>query len=187
AGLLDGNCGDAEAGADEPLTPLLAAYRQIESSIPDPARVPAMTDGNGFDEFVFIRGNYRNLGEPAPRRFLAALAGADEAPFKQGSGRLELARHIADPANPLTARVMVNRVWHHLFGVGIVPSVDNFGVLGQAPTHPELLDWLAGWYVREGWSTKKLIRLLVTSRTYRMSSQPSDAVAEEKDPNNAWL
>jgi hypothetical protein len=80
---------------------------------------------------------------------------------------------------------MVNRVWLHLFGRGIVPTPDDFGALGQPPTHPELLDWLANWYRTEaGWSTKKLIRLLVTSQTYRMSSIPSDAIAEEKDPQN---
>jgi hypothetical protein len=103
--------------------------------------------------------------------------------IRSGSGRLELAEHINDPANPLTSRVIVNRIWHHLMGRGIVPTVDDFGVLGQRPTHPELLDYLANQFVADGRSIKRLIRSIVLSRTYQMSSQPSsDAVAA--DPKN---
>src|SRR5262249_51432344 len=131
------------------------------------------------------RGNPKTPGEPVPRRFIEAVDGATQTGFEIGSGRAELARRMVDHSNPLLARVMVNRVWHHLFGRGIVASPDDFGVLGQRPTHSELLDWLADWYRSEaGYSTKKLIRLLVTSSTYRMSSRPADAFAEEKDPNN---
>jgi hypothetical protein len=177
-GLLD-NPDDAQ------ITRLVAQYHQVESSMAEPAMVPAMADGNGLDERVFIRGNHKTPGDLAPRRFLTALSTSSSLPFHSGSGRLELAGCMTDPANPLLARVMVNRVWLHLFGRGIVPTPDNFGVLGQPPTHPELLDWLAHWYrVDAGWSTKALIRLLVTSRAYRMSSQPQDAIAEEKDPDN---
>jgi len=105
----------------------------------------------------------------------------------RGSGRLELARQMTDPAvNPLIARVMVNRVWHHLFGRGIVASVDNFGVLGEAPTHPELLDHLADRFVKEGWSLKRLIRALVLSSTYRMASEESPE-GEKVDPSNLLL
>jgi hypothetical protein len=105
-----------------------------------------------------------------------------------GSGRLELAQRITDSANPLFARVMVNRIWLHLFGHGIVPTPDDFGKLGQPPSHPELLDWLANWYRTEAhWSTKKLVRLLVTSSTYRMSSRAAVAEDEEKDPDNVLL
>src|SRR5205814_8146981 len=126
-----------------------------------------------------------SLGDEVPRRFLEALGGTVAGRFREGSGRLELARHIVDPGNPLFARVFVNRVWLHLFGRGIVPTPDDFGVLGQPPTHPEMLDWLANWFRTEGnWSTKKLVKLLVTSSTYRMSSKAADAVAEEKDPSN---
>jgi hypothetical protein len=93
-----------------------------------------------------------------------------------------------DPSNPLTARVMVNRVWHHLFGRGIVPTVDNFGVLGQVPSHPELLDFLARRFVHDqGWSVKALIRELVLSQTYQMSSRPTDEFAEQTDPENVLL
>jgi hypothetical protein len=103
---------------------------------------------------------------------------------QNGSGRLELARRMLHEANPLPARVMVNRVWHHLFGRGIVPSTDNLGVLGQPPTHPELLDHLAVQFRQEGWSVKKLIRTIVLSNTYQQSSAPAAAAVEEKDPQN---
>ena len=103
-----------------------------------------------------------------------------------GSGRLDLADRIADPANPFTARVMANRVWHHLLGRGIVATVDDFGVLGERPTHPDLLDHLAVRFVERGWSVKALIREIVLSETYRMSGD-ADPVAVERDPaNRLW-
>jgi hypothetical protein len=135
-----------------------------------------------------VRGQTKLPGEPAPRRFIEAIAGTQPQKFSTGSGRLELARQITDPSNPFTARVIVNRVWHHLFGRGIVPTVDNFGVLGQPPSHRELLDHLAARFVKEqGWSVKKLIRELVLSHTYAMSSAPADAAAELADPENLLL
>jgi hypothetical protein len=147
----------------------------------------AMLDGSGVDERVFVRGSPKALGEPAPRRFLEALAGPTPLPIARGSGRLELARQMTDPAvNPLLPRVLVNRVWHHLFGRGIVASVDNFGVLGEAPTHPELLDYLASRFVAEGWSVKKLIRALVLSNTYQMASQ-AEPDADQADPQDLLL
>ncbi|MBI2948238.1 MAG: PSD1 domain-containing protein [Verrucomicrobia bacterium] len=167
---------------------LLSEFHQLESVLPAPERVPGMADGTGLDERVFIRGSAKNFGEAVPRRFLEAIAGPDQPSFEQGSGRLELARRITDPSNPFLARVMANRVWHHLFGRGLVPTPDDFGLLGQPPTHPELLDWLAVYFRDEArWSMKKLIRLLVTSSAYRMSSKISDAAIEEKDPDNALL
>jgi hypothetical protein len=99
---------------------------------------------------------------------------------------MELARQVTDPSNPLVARVMVNRVWHHLFGRGIVLSVDNFGALGERPTHPELLDYLAGRFVEQGWSIKSLIREIMLSNTYRMSSR-TDPQADAADPRNLLL
>ncbi len=148
---------------------------------------PAMTDGNGVDEFLLIRGQAGSPGEVVPRRFLEALGGTKTIKYK-GSGRDELANQIANPSNPFTARVMVNRVWHHLFGRGIVPTVDNFGVLGQSPSHRELLDYLALRFANEqGWSVKKLIREIVLSRTYQMSSAANDNRAEEADPQNIFL
>jgi hypothetical protein len=168
--------------------PFLAEQAQLEAQIRKESRLaPAMLDGNGFDEHVFIRGSYKTPGEPAPRRFVEALVGEGPMPVEKGSGRLQLARQMIDPKiTPLVPRVVVNRVWHHLFGRGIVASVDNFGVLGELPTHPELLEYLADRFVKEGWSVKKLMRELVLSSTYRMSSQPNEE-ARQADPQEQWL
>ncbi len=144
---------------------------------------PALLDGNGVDEFVLVRGNHRKPGERVPRRFLEALKGSESMADEFGSGRLNLARQMTDPTNPLVARVMANRVWHHLFGRGIVASPDNFGVLGERPAHPELLDFLAARFVEHGWSIKKLIREIVLSSTYQMSGQP-DPRAVQADARN---
>ena len=163
---------------------LVAESRAVEATIPEPAMASALIDGTGTDERVHIRGVAATLGETVPRRFLEAFAGTDSTAPGEGSGRLDLARCLVDPANPLTARVMVNRLWHHHFGRGLVASVDDFGVMGQPPTHPELLDWLAAEFVRSGWSVKAMHRLIVGSRTYRMSSRP-DPDADARDPGNA--
>jgi cytochrome c553 len=164
---------------------LLSAYRNEEARLHEPRRVPSMVEGSPVDEAVFVRGDHRTPGEPAPRRFLTALGGGESGRFHDGSGRLELAQGVASRSNPLFARVFVNRVWLHLFSRGLVPTPDDFGVLGQPPTDPALLDWLAHWCATEGrWQTKALVRLLVTSRAYQMSSRPDDRAAEEKDPAN---
>jgi hypothetical protein len=149
---------------------------------------PATFDGNGVDENVLVRGVAKNTGDLVPRRFLEAIAGNSQSPYPAGSsGRLRLARDILSPNDPFPARVMANRVWQHLMGAGIVPTVDNFGVLGQPPSHPELLDYLADRFRGEqGWSVKKLIRLIVLSRTYQMSSFP-DPKAEQADPQDLLL
>ncbi|MEI7774146.1 MAG: PSD1 and planctomycete cytochrome C domain-containing protein [Verrucomicrobiota bacterium] len=148
----------------------------------------AMFEGSGADEFLLKRGSPKTPMAPVPRRFLEAVSGPQALPLTEGSGRRELAELVASASNPLTSRVLVNRVWHHLFGKGIVPTVDNFGVLGQAPTHQELLDTLAVRFSSEmGWSLKTLLRELVLSSTYAMASVPADALAEEKDPENALL
>ena len=146
----------------------------------------AMWDGAGEDETLLIRGNPGTPGPRVKRRLLTALGGEQQPPPARGSGRLELAEQLVDPANPLTARVMANRVWHHLTGRGVAPTVDNFGVLGQEPSHPLLLDHLATRLVREGWSVKQLIKAVVMSRAYQMSSRPNPA-ATEIDPANRLL
>jgi hypothetical protein len=134
---------------------------------------------------VFIRGNANNPGPEVPRRFLPVLAGEDAPPFKDGSGRLELAKAIASKDNPLTARVMVNRVWAQHFGRPLVGTPSDFGVRSDAPSHPELLDWLALRFVGEdGWSLKKLHRRIVLSAAYRQSSA-AEAKSEQADPENA--
>ena len=121
------------------------------------------------DTELRIRGEAEKLGPVVPRGFLTAftVAGAAPVPAKQ-SGRLELADWLTSPNNPLTPRVAVNRVWQHLFGTGIVSTVDNFGVSGAAPSNPELLDHLANRFIRDGWSTKRLVRTLVLTRAYRL-------------------
>jgi hypothetical protein len=135
---------------------------------------------------VSLRGNPATPGQLAPRRFLRIVAGDEPPVFKKGSGRLELADAIANRDNPLTARVLVNRVWMHHFGRGIVGTPSNFGALGEKPTHPELLDWLADEFLRQGWSLKALHRTILLSSTYRMASSPHEE-NQKKDPDNRNL
>jgi hypothetical protein len=145
-----------------------------------------MEDGTGEDEHLMIRGNHRNLGTPVPRRFLEVLGCGRQSIPASGSGRLGLAERLVDPvANPLLARVLVNRLWQHHFGEGLVKSVDDFGAMGQKPSHPGLLDWLAAQFITRGWSQKAIHRLMVTSSAYRMSSRlRSDE--ERLDPANVY-
>ncbi|WP_406697046.1 PSD1 and planctomycete cytochrome C domain-containing protein [Singulisphaera sp. Ch08] len=164
----------------------LARYREVEATILPPTLALAITDGTGEDDRVHIRGSTKTPGEIVPRRFLEAIAGREQPAPASGSGRLDLARRMVDPANPLVARVMVNRIWKHHFGQGIVPTPDDFGVMGRAPTHPELLDDLAARFMASGWSIKAMHRLIVLSSTYRMSSRPVEA-AESVDPDNQLL
>jgi hypothetical protein len=140
------------------------------------------------DTEIRIRGEAEKLGPVAPRGFLS-LVNVPDAPRigSSQSGRLELAEWLTRPRNPLTPRVMVNRVWHHLFGRGLVGSVDNFGTTGDAPSHPELLDHLAARFVREQWSVKTLIRTVVLSRTYQLSSSGNAGDVRTIDPDNRLL
>jgi cytochrome c553 len=164
----------------------LAALRAAVDALPVSPTLPAMADGTGRDGHVFVRGDHKRPGAPAPRRFLQALAGDTPLPTGPGSGRLALADALLAADNPLLARVFVNRLWHHLFGRGLVRTVDNLGALGEPPSHPDLLDWLAGSAVANGWSTKHVVRLLVTSAAYRQDSSRRDD-AERIDPNNVLL
>jgi hypothetical protein len=149
--------------------------------------VMAPKDGKATTLPILRRGNRFTPGDPAPRRFLQILAGEGNAPLTTlQSGRLELAKWIASKANPLTARVMVNRIWQHHFGTGLVASADNFGLRGERPSHPELLDWLASEFVASGWSVKSLHRQIVLSAAYQMSSRP-DEVGLKRDPANRLL
>jgi mono/diheme cytochrome c family protein len=139
------------------------------------------------DSPVFIRGQANSRGEVVPRRFLEILSpGGKPEPFKIGSGRLELAQAIASPANPLTARVVVNRVWMHHFGEGFVPTPEDFGTMAEKPTHPELLDWLASYFVEQKWSLKQLHRVILHSRAYIQSSNGIKEYADV-DPYNKLL
>jgi hypothetical protein len=135
---------------------------------------------------VFRRGNPMNRGEEVPRRYLSAVSGPQRKPFTQRSGRLELAGCIVDRSNPLTARVMVNRVWAWHFGRGLVATTSDFGLRADPPTHPELLDWLATRFMSEGWSLKKLHRTIMLSGVYQQASAENDA-GLMKDPENRLL
>jgi hypothetical protein len=135
---------------------------------------------------VFLRGNPNNPGPEVPRRFLEVVAGEDRRPFTKGSGRLELAEAIASRDNPLTARVLVNRVWMHHFGNGLVRTPSDFGLRGEPPTHPELLDYLAAVFVENNWSVKHLHRLILLSSTYQQSSDEDPRLAR-LDPENRLL
>lgn len=139
-----------------------------------------------MEPVVFERGNPGRHGPRVPRRMPRIIAGNESPAFKLGSGRLELARSIASPDNPLTARVFVNRVWLQLFGNGLVNTPSDFGVRTDPPTHPELLDWLSGRFIDSGWSTKTVIREVVLSSTYRQSIV-DNAQARELDPENRLL
>jgi hypothetical protein len=166
---------------------LIADYRLAESRIAAPRTFNGTADLEaGYDFPVLPAGDADHPGKTVPRGFLQLIAGTQEGVKAFGSGRLEIANLIASPSNPLTARVMANRIWLHVFGRGIVPTADNFGVYGEPPSHPELLDALAARFVREGWSTKKLIRFLLMSQTFQQSSQAS-AEAVASDPQNRLL
>jgi cytochrome c553 len=135
---------------------------------------------------VHLRGNPANLGDEVPRRFLSVVSPEDAKPFRQGSGRLELAKAVASKDNPLTARVIVNRIWAQHFARGIVATPSNFGAMGERPSHPELLDWLAARLVEGGWSLKSLHREILLSAAYAQSSVASPR-AHEVDGDNVYL
>ena len=164
-----------------------AARVAAEELVPPVQLALALLDGTGEDEPVHIRGNHKTLtAERVPRRFLEAVAGTDAIQTSRGSGRLGVARTVTDGSTPLVPRVMVNRIWHHLFGRGIVQTTNDFGAMGTPPSHPRLLDHLSARFVDGGWSLKKLLRDVVLSSTYRMSSHPSPT-GNQLDPSNVLL
>jgi hypothetical protein len=167
---------------------VLAAHQArratVETQFPESTWGMIAGDEDPRDIRVHIRGSHLNLGEPAPRRPLQVLTRT--LPDCDGSGRLGLAQWITSDAAPLLARVMVNRIWQHHFGRGLVATSDNFGEVGEAPTHPELLDWLAARFVESQWSVKAMHRLLLDTEAYRQSSRASDN-AVKIDPQNRLL
>ncbi|MEX0714291.1 MAG: PSD1 and planctomycete cytochrome C domain-containing protein [Pirellulales bacterium] len=170
---------------------LTALRRKVEELKVDspaaPPRAMALVDApSPTDPQVFIRGNAGRPGETVPRQFLAVLSPADRRAFERGSGRLELAQAIASPENPLTSRVLVNRVWLHHFGEPLVETASDFGLRSEPPTHPELLDYLAATFVEQGWSLKKLHRLIMLSSAYQQASGER-AEAAAVDPENRLL
>ena len=163
-------------------------FDELEGEHPGaPNRAMVLLDNaQPHDPRVFLRGNPGSKGDVVPRQFLAVLSGKERRPFEGGSGRLEMARAIADPQNPLTTRVMVNRVWQRLFGSGLVQTPSDFGVRAEPPSHPKLLDFLTVDFIEKDWSIKALIRDIVTSSTYQQGEtlQPEFA---ERDPDNRLL
>ena len=168
---------------------LVAEYRAAERRVLEPETVNGVADlDDGYDYRLNLRGEYDKLGPAVPRGYLGVLSSSEPASafHDRRSGRLELAARVASRDNPLTARVYVNRVWQWVFGAGLVASPDDFGKLGDAPSHPELLDWLAGRFVDGGWSTKGLARALVLSATFRQGST-AGVQARDVDPRNRLL
>jgi hypothetical protein len=153
-----------------------------------PPQAMVLTDApKPVEPVVFLRGNPNNRGPAVPRQFLEVLSRGERKPFTDGSGRLELARAIATKDNPLTARVMVNRVWLHHFGQGLVRTPGDFGLRGDPPTHPELLDYVAWSFMEEGWSVKRLHRLIMLSATYQQGSESNQPEARARDVDNRLL
>jgi Protein of unknown function (DUF1553)/Protein of unknown function (DUF1549)/Concanavalin A-like lectin/glucanases superfamily/Planctomycete cytochrome C len=168
-----------------PENPLMV--RTVADANGMPSHVMGVFDGPATSQRIFRRGSYANLGPVAPRRFLQITEGADHLPdLPLGSGRMELANWISASSNPLTPRVIVNRVWQHHFGTGLVATSDNFGVLGERPSHPELLDWLSQTFIDNGWSLKKLHRSMLLSRTYQQAGT-ENSEARLADPENRML
>ncbi len=166
---------------------LNAELRKIKDAAPpEPPFACAVAEDQPVEQRVFLRGNPDSKGETVPKRFPTILAGEQQQPISQGSGRMELANWLADPLNPLPARVMANRIWQGHFGQGLVRTPNNFGIAGERPSHPELLDWLAAEFIRQGWSIKKMHRLILLSSTYQMSADATPA-KREKDPDNRLL
>lgn len=174
--------------ADVSFAEITKQFNASVAKAPGLDRVLAITDGSAEDSYVHIRGGWHGKGEPTPRRILTALGGENAHASKEGSGRADLANRIVDPKSPLAARVQVNRLWHHLFGLGLSPTVDNFGVLGIEPSHPELLDHLAVTFVQDDkWSNKAMIKRIVLSQAYQRASDKQGESIEKKDPNNLLL
>ena len=173
-----------DAAAAEQVRQLVERYRAVERQMPLPATVNGMADVEpGYDLHLLVRGEYDQFGQQVPRGYVRALGASGNGFGVAGSGRLELADRIAAADNPLTSRVFVNRVWHWLYGRGIVATPSDFGHAGDLPSHPELLDHLAQEFVGRDWSTKRLVRRIVQSQSWRQSGQTS-AEALSADPAN---
>ncbi|MEK0445658.1 MAG: hypothetical protein RLZZ399_979 [Verrucomicrobiota bacterium] len=164
--------------------PLVDRYRALNKQVPVPRRAPGFHEVDPSDAPLLTRGDHKKPEATVPRGYLEVLG---KGPFQtRQSGRLELAEQIASSENPLTSRVMANRIWHWVYGAGIVPTVDNFGRMGEPPTHPELLEYLAVRLVEKEWSLKETLRFLLTTETFRASSVPPPE-AKKTDPANQTL
>lgn len=171
---------EGEAG-----TAILTKLSALEATAPVERAMAVRVSATPMEPRVLIRGDMKRPGVPVPRRFLSVLSQVD-ARLYEDDGRLQLAQAIADRRNPLTARVIVNRVWQHHFGTGLVATSDDFGVMGEKPVHPELLDHLASWFMDHGWSLKALHRYILSSATWQQAS-PWREDAGSRDPSNRLL
>ena len=189
--------GDVKTNPVPVLTGDRKSKADLEASLPTARHAMTLTEGTSEDDKVHIRGSFKTLGDTVPRRFLEAICGAKQPAPIAGSGRLDLAKRLVSNSNPLFSRVIVNRLWQHHFGEGIVRTPDDFGVMGEAPTNPELLDWLALNFTGGGsgqksdsshstqpYSLKRLHRMMTTTSAYRMSSQIQNPKNELVDPLN---
>ena len=168
-----------EKPSADKLRQLRKKVQEVRTSPAAPPNAMALVDNaTPNNPYVFVRGNPSNHGPAVPRQFLGVVAGQHRQPFQNGSGRLDLAKSIASKDNPLTARAIVNRVWLHHFGAGLVLTPSDFGLRSEPPSHPELLDWLAAWFVENGWSLKKLHRLIMLSSVYQQKSGERRAEGE---------
>lgn len=185
--LSEGDDNSLLFGIRNKLKSMRSKIGKLEASHPGaPARAHVLEDRRKPDDpYIYIRGSSGNRGKTVPRQFLEYFS-TNRKPFTKGSGRLELARAIANPNNPLTARVIVNRVWAHHFGRGLVLTPSDFGLRTDPPSHPKLLDWLSTKFMKEGWSIKKLHRVIMTSATYQQSSNDRPEYLQV-DPENILL
>ena len=175
-----------DLAGDPETSRIVNSWRELEKQLqPDRTAGSVAEWHEGRDERLAIRGVYTDLADTVPRSGIRMFPNP-VPPDPRDSGRLRWTLQITDPANPLVARVWVNRVWHYLFGAGLVRTTDDFGHLGETPSHPELLDHLATEFIADGWSTKRLIRRLVTSAVYRQQSFPSAAALEVDPENRLW-
>ena len=182
-GKLEDNLGLLSLSQQASIKRLQESRIALEENFPTSTFGLVSADDEPLNIHIHIRGNHKNLGKKVPRGTLGVISGGFPKLVSEGSGRLQLAHWLANPENPLSARVMVNRIWKHHFGQGLVRSVDNFGRMGELPTHPKLLDFLAYKFVENNWSVKALHRSILLSSTYRMSSK-ADKRAEFIDPEN---
>ncbi len=185
--LISGNVSELLAKPIEAAPKLAELNRQRTELLAFAPKVElayAVTEGQPHDTKIHLRGDPKSLGDAVPRRFLSVL-GEQTVPPNSGSGRLQLAEWLTSRNNPLTARVMVNRIWKHHFGVGLVKTPNDFGTRGEPPTHPELLDWLAVRFMESGWSMKSMHRLIVTSEAYQAKSGEWRVASGEQDQTNA--
>lgn len=175
------------AETQERVAPLRAELKDLKDSLPAaPPMACGVGEGNFIEQPVFVGGSHRNRGEIVPKQFPVVLAGGQQTPIRKGSGRRELAEWLTSESNPLPARVIVNRIWQWHFGEGLVRTPNNFGTVGEPPTHPRLLDYLASHFIEDGWSIKRMHRLIMLSSTYQMSSVISEDAWKLDAPNLYW-